>query len=337
MHGAMTIEGEAREVKPWMHLETRADFAASIGNHARKAVQAIVDAGATLIAAKAKLEHGEFTAMIETDLPFSPEMARKYMKIAGSDVIANQSDLTVLPPALTTLYDIARLPADDAQELINARVIRPDMSHNDIRSHVKLTKRTAVHAGLAAASDRALREIGTRRYAVGVFDPHWKTEARSEKGMLKSADNHYPTATPEEIMAMPIPDMMLDDSIMFLWATMPLLDRQIKCLTFWGYRYVSHWVWFHPDQIGNGYWARKTHEILLIGRKGEKVGCPPESQRHPSVWNCRRGGHSEKPDQIYDYIAHVYKGLPLVEGFARGARPGWDVWGNQAGDGGADS
>lgn len=337
MTGALIFGGKRYEVQSLAHLQTRADFAAAIGSHARKAVQAIVDAGATLIAAKDKLEHGEFTAMIEADLPFSPEMARKYMKIASSDVIANQSDLTVLPPALTTLYDIARLPADDAQQLIRDRVIHPDMSHNDIRSHVKQTKRTALHAGLAAESQRALEEIGQKKYAVGVFDPHWKTEARSEKGMLKSADNHYPTATPEEIMAMPIPDMMLDDSILFLWATMPLLDRQIKCLTFWGYRYVSQWVWYHPDQIGSGYWARKTHELLLIGRKGEKVGCPPEGQRQPSVWNCRRGQHSEKPDQIYDYIAHVYQGLPLVEGFAIGKRPGWDVWGNQAGDGGADS
>ena len=90
-------------------------------------------------------------------------------------------------------------------------------------------------------------------------------------------------------------------------------------------------------EISYGWWARKAHEILLIGRKGDQVGCPPESLRQPSVWTCRRGEHSQKPDAIYDYIADVYQGLPLVEGFARGPRVGWDVWGNQAHEVGVES
>lgn len=42
-----------------------------------------------------------------------------------------------------------------------------------------------------------------------------------------------------------------------------------------------------------------------------------------------RGEHSRKPDVFHDIIEKVSPG-PYVELFARRARPGWAVWGNQA-------
>lgn len=39
--------------------------------------------------------------------------------------------------------------------------------------------------------------------------------------------------------------------------------------------------------------------------------------------------HSRKPDELYRIIEECSPGPYLIL-FARGARPGWDVWGNQA-------
>jgi N6-adenosine-specific RNA methylase IME4 len=39
--------------------------------------------------------------------------------------------------------------------------------------------------------------------------------------------------------------------------------------------------------------------------------------------------HSRKPDEQYDLIESCSKG-PYLELFARGTRPGWTYWGNQA-------
>ena len=42
----------------------------------------------------------------------------------------------------------------------------------------------------------------------------------------------------------------------------------------------------------------------------------------------RKREHSRKPDEQYAKIERLYDG-PYLELFARRARPGWDVWGNE--------
>jgi N6-adenosine-specific RNA methylase IME4 len=43
----------------------------------------------------------------------------------------------------------------------------------------------------------------------------------------------------------------------------------------------------------------------------------------------RKREHSRKPDELYPIIEACSPG-PYLELFARGARRGWQVWGNQA-------
>ena len=46
---------------------------------------------------KANLAHGEFTAMIDSDLPFSPRTAQRLMAVAQHAVIANPTHGSPLP------------------------------------------------------------------------------------------------------------------------------------------------------------------------------------------------------------------------------------------------
>jgi len=46
----------------------------------------------------------------------------------------------------------------------------------------------------------------------------------------------------------------------------------------------------------------------------------------------RKREHSRKPDEQYELIEACSPG-PRLELFARGERPKWSVWGNQADDG----
>jgi hypothetical protein len=43
----------------------------------------------------------------------------------------------------------------------------------------------------------------------------------------------------------------------------------------------------------------------------------------------RKREHSRKPDEQYDLIEACSRG-PFLELFARGTRPGWSYWGDQA-------
>ena len=99
-------------------------------------------------------------------------------------------------------------------------------------------------------------------------DPEWRFEPYSrETGMDRSADNHYPTSTTDIIAERNVEAIAADDSVLFLWATVPLLRDAIFVMECWGFDYKSHAVW-DKIHIGTGYWFRNRHELLLVGTKG---------------------------------------------------------------------
>lgn len=71
-----------------------------------------------LIEAKQVLPHGDFGAMIESDLPFGEATARKLMAIADDRRLSNRSQWNVLPPTWTTLYELTKLPDDEFEDRI---------------------------------------------------------------------------------------------------------------------------------------------------------------------------------------------------------------------------
>jgi N6-adenosine-specific RNA methylase IME4 len=87
-------------------------------------------------------------------------------------------------------------------------------------------------------------------------------------------------------------------------------------------------VWM-KDKLGLGHWARNQHEPLLIGSRGT-IPAPAPGDQLPSVLFAPRGKHSEKPAEFAAMIERLYPLTPKLEMFARGPRPGWDVWGNEA-------
>jgi N6-adenosine-specific RNA methylase IME4 len=143
-------------------------------------------------------------------------------------------------------------------------------------------------------------------------------------------ENHYPTSPTAENKALKVPAS--ENAVLFLWAVNCMHPEALEVMEAWGFRYVAQVVWVKPS-IGPGRWVRNRHETLLIGRKG-KYPAPELEDLHDSVVHAPRGRHSEKPAVFYELIERMYPQASKVELFARGkARPGWVVWGNQAGEG----
>jgi N6-adenosine-specific RNA methylase IME4/ParB-like chromosome segregation protein Spo0J len=165
-------------------------------------------------------------------------------------------------------------------------------------------------------------------YGVIYADPPWKYETFSENGMDRSADNHYPTMSMFDMLALDVPSA--DDCVMFMWATVPMLPEALDLLDTWGFEYKSHICWI-KDRQGTGYWTRNKHELLLIATKG-KVPAPAMGTQPPSVIELPLGKHSEKPAFFADMISTLYPTTPKLEMFARIGRVGWDVIGNEAPD-----
>jgi N6-adenosine-specific RNA methylase IME4 len=80
-----------------------------------------------------------------------------------------------------------------------------------------------------------------------------------------------------------------------------------------------------------GFYFRNVTEMILFGVRGKNARTlGPGRTQVNYLGTCKRE-HSRKPDELYDIMEACSPG-PRLELFARGARPGWTVWGHQAVD-----
>lgn len=188
------------------------------------------------------------------------------------------------------------------------------------------------HMDIVAEKGRATAPTdGPLIYPLYYFDAPWKLEPWSEvTGGEKSAENHYPTLTTDEIVDLLVPLIGGDHpAVCFMWATNPMLLDGLRVLAACGFAYVHHWIW-DKEVIGTGRWGRDRHEILLIGRRGD-IAAPLPGTQPDTVFRVKKGAHSAKPDIFAETIEKLYPGIARIELFARARRPGWDVWGFEAG------
>ena len=316
--------GEGKVALP--EPQTCADFAQRINAAWRKGFEAVIETGRLIAAAKAKVEPGEFLAMVENDLPFTARTAQRLMAIAADKRITDATHVSHLPPHWGTLYELTKLDDDQFQARITDGTIRPEMERRDISTAIKQQQRATrerVLGGIQCA-------LPTKKYGVILADPEWRFEPWSrETGMDRSADNHYPTSCTEVIASRDVASIAAQDCVLFLWATAAMLPHALTVMTAWGFDYRSHLVWI-KDKIGTGYWFRNGHELLLVGVRGNVPAPAPGTQR--SSWiECGVGAHSAKPEYFLELIEAYFPTLPKIELNRRGpAREGWDAWGNEA-------
>jgi len=194
----------------------------------------------------------------------------------------------------------------------------------DVSTAGKKAKRAEREQQLGA-KQMALPEA---KFGVILADPEWQFETYSEAGMDRSADNHYPTSALEAIKSRDVSSLGAADSVLWLWATVPMLLEAIDVMAAWGFAYKSHLIW-NKDRIGTGYWNRNKHELLLIGTRGN-IPAPAMGEQFPSVIDAAVGAHSAKPEKFYEIIEAYFPTLPKIELNARTARQGWVRWGYEA-------
>jgi len=154
-------------------------------------------------------------------------------------------------------------------------------------------------------------------------DPPWRYD--STQSNSRRIENHYPTASPEEIILHS--PKTANDCVLLLWATAPKLKEALEVMAGWGFAYKTSAVW-DKEKIGMGYWFRGQHELLLVGVKGE-ASPPIPGNRVSSVFKEARTKHSKKPGCVYEWIEKAFPGEKL-EMYCREQRPGWQMWGNEA-------
>jgi len=222
--------------------------------------------------------------------------------------------------------DIASLSREEQRSIL-AKVDKREIleAAAEIRGNRAAAKRAQRVAMLITASN-ATAPLPDRRFPIILADPPYRYER--QWAVSRNIENHYPTMSTEDICALPVADLATADAMLFLWTPPPLLTDAIAIMEAWGFGYVTNAVWV-KDKIGMGVYLRQQHELLLICKRGNCI-VPDPSLLSPSVIQAPRRAHSEKPDEAYELIERMYPDLPKIELFARNAREGWAVWGNQA-------
>ncbi len=177
-----------------------------------------------------------------------------------------------------------------------------------------------------------------KKYRVGYFDPPWPYEVRGAAGKDRSEENHYPTMTLDDIAAMPIGQLMDETAGIFVWVPWPILvaGLHLPVLEAWGFKPSSlGFDWIKLDKtgkplLGRGYMTRQNSEVCIFAWRGDKMPERLNAGISSVVFTGTKGENSAKPEEVARRIEFLIDG-PYVELFARHAREGWTVWGNEVG------
>lgn len=184
--------------------------------------------------------------------------------------------------------------------------------------------------------DSLLAFCGEKKYAAIYADPPWRFQNRTGKVAPEHKRlNRYETMSLDEIKALPVAYVSADKSHLYLWVPNALLPDGLAVMEAWGFAYKGNIVWEKirkdggPDGRGVGFYFRNVTEILLFGVKGTPNRTLAPARSQVNLIRTQKREHSRKPDEIVRIIESCSPG-PYLELFARGARAGWAMWGNQA-------
>lgn len=164
------------------------------------------------------------------------------------------------------------------------------------------------------------------KYRTILIDPPWAQEmaGKYDRRARTRAALPYPTMSVEDIMRLPVGDFADVGCHLWLWTTNAFLRAGFDCLEAWGFTYLAPVTWRKPS--GKGNWFAHVTQTMLFGYYGK---CQFHLARYlPTCFDGSPRKHSQKPEQSFDLIERV-SDPERLEMFARRARLGWHVWGNE--------
>ena len=178
-------------------------------------------------------------------------------------------------------------------------------------------------------------ELPKKKYKIILADPPWAYENYSnlkDDTQRKACGRMlYNTMEVKEICELPISDITDESCVLFIWVTMPLLDKVFEIINAWGFKYkCCGFTWIKTTSkgiySGLGHYTLGNAELCLIATKKK---FPKRVYPVKQVIMSKLRGHSRKPDEVYTRIEKMYGDVSKIELFARTKRQGWDAWGNQ--------
>lgn len=180
-------------------------------------------------------------------------------------------------------------------------------------------------------------DLPAGQWDIVLADPPWSYYGSQNK--WGAASKFYTTLSDQDLLNLPMKNLMNKKSICFLWVTSPKLNLGIKCISNWGlhYRGVA-FVWIKSKKDGTPVKAqgvrasitKPTSEFVLaasLTKTGRPL--PINDESVPQVVLSPKQEHSVKPDLVQEYIERMYPNNSKIELFARRQRIGWTCWGDE--------
>jgi N6-adenosine-specific RNA methylase IME4 len=169
-------------------------------------------------------------------------------------------------------------------------------------------------------------------YNIVYADPPWTYKDKALAGD-RGACCKYDVMSLQNLCALNISSITAKDAVLFMWVTMPMLNKCFTVIDHWGFTYKTvAFTWVKKNRkadslfMGMGNWTRANAELCLLATKGKPKRI---SASVHSIITTPIEGHSKKPDCTRDRIIQLCGDLPRVELFARQKVDGWDVFGNE--------
>lgn len=170
------------------------------------------------------------------------------------------------------------------------------------------------------------------KFSIIYADPPWNFKTWSAKGMDRSPD--YPVLSFADISFLDIRSIAETDSVLFMWATSPMLKQALSVMESWGFEYKTiAFTWIKKNKVadslftGLGYYTRANAEYCLLGTRGKPLRRINRDVH--SVVITPYTQHSEKPEEVRHRIERLFGALPSVELFARKPHYYWTCIGNE--------
>lgn len=257
-------------------------------------------------------EYGDLKALAE-------EIGFEYQTVKNAAQVCKKVLSRVLSLTFAHHLQVASLPPASQRRILE-EAEAGGLSVRDTRRLVRLEKARLTYGSAGSPSD-----FGDNKYRIIYADPPW-SYGNEMTDYATTPQDHYVSMSTEDIKALPVEDLSLDNSVLFLWSTCPHLVEALGVMEAWGFEYKTQFVW---DKIKHnmGHYNSVRHEILLIGVKGS---CTPDVQKlHDSVQSIERTEHSKKPERFREIIDEIYTAGSRIELFARKSTDNWSVWGNE--------
>jgi N6-adenosine-specific RNA methylase IME4 len=221
--------------------------------------------------------------------------------------------LTAAPAPIVEAYRAGELSTNQAYQQVR----------REQKEAVREARRDENRAKVAAVPDLTVF-TGVAKFATIVIDPPWDWADEGDQDQFGRARPDYGTMTIDQLERLPVADLADVDCHLYLWITNRSLPKGFRLLEAWGFRYVTALTWIKPSFGMGNYFRGQTEHVLFAVR-----GSQPLLRRDAStVFHAPRGpqGHSSKPPEFLSLVESCSPG-PYVEMFARSARDGWAMWG----------